>query len=264
MTGLEDHYDAFVRAAQAAADAAAAVVRPHFRTSLASDSKSDESPVTIADRDAERAIRGVLEAAFPDHGLIGEEHGVQRPDARLRWVIDPIDGTRAFITGRPVFGTLIALLDGETPILGLIDQPITGERWLGLAGRSTLFSGPFGGRAGVRACPNLDQAEMSCTAPDMVAGAEGPGWERLAAATRRVSWGGDCYAYGLLALGHIDIIAEGGLKPWDWAALAPVIEGAGGRITDWAGQPLRLDGDGRVLAVGDAALLPAAISLLNK
>jgi myo-inositol-1(or 4)-monophosphatase len=264
MTDLEHQLDHFVAAAEAAADAAAAVVRPHFRTRLASHSKSDESPVTIADRQAERAIRDVLEAAFPDHGLIGEEHGVVRPDARLRWVIDPIDGTRAFITGRPVFGTLIALLDGEQPILGLIDQPVTGERWLGVTGRPTTFTGPLFGEVGARVCQSLGDAEMSCTAPDMVAGDEAPGWSRLAAAVRRVSWGGDCYAYGLLALGHIDIIAEGGLKPWDWAALTPVIEGAGGRITDWSGQPLRLEGDGRVLAVGDAALLPAAISLLNK
>ncbi len=254
--------DAYIAAAEAAADAAGAVIRPYFRAGAAAEVKDDASPVTIADRNAETAMRALLTERFPDHGVLGEEAGLDRPDARLRWVLDPIDGTRAFITGRPVFGTLVALLDGETPLVGIIDQPVTGERWVGAAGRATRFRGPFGGVVGGRPCPALDRAELSCTSPEMFPPGTAPAWRRLADQVRRVSWGGDCYAYGLLALGQIDVVAEAGLKVWDWAALLPVIEGAGGRLTDWQGQAMRTDGPGQALAVGDPALLAPAIAAL--
>jgi histidinol phosphatase-like enzyme (inositol monophosphatase family) len=257
----------FVAAAEAAADVAGAVIRPFFRpgrdASLHAELKDDRSPVTIADRSAERAMRAVLAERFPEHGIHGEEFGLERPEARLRWVLDPIDGTRAFITGRPTFGTLVGLLRDGAPILGVIDQPVTGERWVGVAGRPTRFRGPFGGEPGCRPCPDLPEAELSCTSPEMLGAAERPGWQRLSRAVRRVSWGGDCYAYGLLALGQIDVIAEGDMKPWDWAALVPVVEGAGGRVTGWDGRPLGPDGPGRVLAVGDPVLLPQAAALLT-
>ena len=246
----------------AAADAAAAVIRPFYRAGVSADDKSDASPVTIADRTAELAIRAVLSQRFPEHGILGEEFGLDRPEARLRWVLDPIDGTRAFITGRPLFGTLIGLLDGDTPLLGLIDQPITGERWVGIAGQRTRFVGSYGG-AGCRFCPDLAGAEISCTSPSMFTGQAGDAFIRLQSATKRTTWGGDCYAYGLLALGHVDVIAEADLKVWDWAALVPVVEGAGGRMTDWQGAPLRQDGNGQALAVGDPALLAPAIALLQ-
>jgi histidinol phosphatase-like enzyme (inositol monophosphatase family) len=254
--------DRFLAAAEAAADVAGAVVRPFFRTGFAIDTKSDRTPVTIADRTAEQAMRAVLAERFPDHGVLGEEFGLDRPEAALRWVLDPIDGTRAFVSGRTTFGTLIALLDSETPVLGVIDQPVTGERWIGVAGRKTTFRGPFGGRPGCRPCASLSQAELSCTSPEML-GADQPRWDRLAGAVRRNYWGGDCYAHGLLALGQIDVIAETTMNLWDWAALVPVIEGAGGRVTDWQGQALRPGGDGRVLSVGDPALLPQIVTLLN-
>ena len=252
--------DDLVAAAEAAADAAGAVIRRYFRSVVAADLKADSSPVTVADRQAEQAMRAVLAAHCPDHAVLGEEDGLTG-GGRLRWVLDPIDGTRAFITGRPVFSTLVALLDGDAPLLGVIDQPITGERWVGAAGRVTGFRGPFG-VAGCRPCATLDQAELSCTAPEIFTERSAPRWRRLADGVRRVSWGGDGYAYGLLALGQIDVIAEATLKLWDWAALVPVIEGAGGRVTDWEGRPLRPDGDGQVLAVGDPALLPATIAAL--
>jgi len=254
--------DSWAAAAEAAADAAGAVIRPFFRAPLDATQKADRSPVTIADRAAEQAMRAVLAERFPTHGILGEEFGLDRPDASLRWVLDPIDGTRAFITGRPVFGTLVALLRDGVPVLGLIDQPITGERWVGVVGQPTRFRGPFGGRPGCRPCPRLAEAELSCTSPEMLDAAETMRWRRLAAAVRRTSWGGDCYAYGLLALGQLDLVAEAQMQPWDWAALVPVIEGAGGRVTDWEGRPLRLGSGPRVLAVGDAGRLPEAISLL--
>jgi len=252
--------DSLIAAAEAAADVAASVVRPFFRAGVTVDQKSDASPVTIADRSAELAMKGLLSQIFPDHAIAGEEFGTIGPSGRYRWVLDPVDGTRAFLTGRPQFGTLIALLEDEMPILGVIDQPITRERWIGAKGRPTLFRGEFG-RPGCRPCGSLAEAELSVTST-AVFGADLPRWERLRDSTRRVTYGGDCYAYGLIALGQIDIIAEATMQLWDWAALVPVIEGAGGAVTDWTGQPLRPDGDGRVLAVGDRGLLAEAVACL--
>jgi len=217
--------------------------------------------VTVADRAAEHAMRTLLAARFPAHGILGEEAGLQNPAAPLRWVLDPIDGTRAFITGRPLFGTLIALMDGDTPLLGILDQPISGERWIGLRGQPTRFRGAHG-RAGCRLCPRLAEAELGCTSPSMFTGPAGPAFARLQSAARRTTWGGDCYGYGLIALGMLDLVAEADLKIWDWAALVPIVEGAGGRMTDWSGAPLRSGGDGRALAVGDPTLLQEAVSLL--
>jgi myo-inositol-1(or 4)-monophosphatase len=253
----------FVSAAIEAAERAGAEIRPYFRAKVATERKGDASPVTIADRTAEQAMRAVLAGHFPSHGILGEEFGLQNPHSPFRWVLDPIDGTRAFITGRPVFGTLISLMHENRPIIGLIDQPITGERWIRVDGQATVFAGPFGGTPRTRLCPSLAQAELSCTSPDML-GEHMPAWRKLANSVARVTWGGDCYAYGLLALGQIDIIAECDLKIWDWAALLPVVEGAGGRMTDWRGQDLNPDNfDGRVIAVGDPALLAPALEKLN-
>ena len=254
---------AFIAAAEEVADAAGAVIRPLFRSALLVEAKGDASPVTEADRGAEQAIRAILSARFPDHGIWGEEFGADRPDAEWLWMLDPIDGTRAFVTGRPLFGCLIALLHRGRPVLGIIDQPAVGERWVGVAGRPTAFRSRLGGTAGCRPCKRVAEAELSCTSPDMFEPGDRPGFERLRAAARRVTWGGDCYAYGLMALGLLDIVAEATMKPWDWAALVPVVEGAGGRVTGWRGEALTLESDGRVLAVGDPALLPEAVALLT-
>jgi histidinol phosphatase-like enzyme (inositol monophosphatase family) len=251
----------FVQLATRLADRAGEVIRPYFRAALEADQKYDLSPVTIADRNAEQAMRALIAEHAPTHGIHGEEFGLENPDSPYRWVLDPIDGTRAFITGRPLFGTLIGLLHEGRPILGIIDQPVTGERWIGIEGQPTRFTGPFGGTAGTRACGSVATAELSATSPDMLAEAL-PRFQNLARASRRVTWGGDCYAYGLLALGQIDVIAERDLKIWDWAALVPIIEGAGGRITDWQGHALREGGPGEALAVGDPRLLPQAVAAL--
>ncbi|MBR0671401.1 histidinol-phosphatase [Neoroseomonas soli] len=256
--------DACIAAAEDAAEAAGAVIRPLFRSALLVEAKGDASPVTRADKEAEEAIRALIAARFPDHGVIGEEHGADRPDAEWVWVVDPIDGTRAFVTGRPLFGSLIGLLHRGVPVLGIIDQPVTGERWIGVAGQPTRFRAPLGGVPACRPCARVGEAELSCTSPDMFLPADKPGFERLRGAARRVTWGGDCYSYGLLALGLVDIVVDATMKIWDWAALVPVIEGAGGRVTGWRGEALTMQADGRVLAVGDPALLPEAVSLLTE
>ncbi len=251
----------FAGFAEQLADAAGAVIRPYFRTPVLAEDKADDSPVTRADREAEATMRRMISAAEPGHGILGEEYGSLDQDRRWCWVLDPIDGTRAFITGRPIFATLIGLLHNGEPVLGVIDQPITGERWVGIRGHRTRFRGPYGGIPGTRTCGALASAELSATSPEMFGGRL-PCFQRLAATVRRTSWGGDGYAYGLLALGQIDVIAEAGLKPWDWAALVPVIEGAGGRMTDWRGEVLTVSGPGEVLATGDARLLPHIIATL--
>jgi len=249
----------FIALANTLADAARPISARYFRTPVSVDDKSDASPVTIADREAEAAMRTILNKEVPEHGIYGEEHGVERADAEYVWVLDPIDGTRAFITGLPIWGTLIALLHKGVPVLGVIDQPILKERWLGVTGQqSTLNGQPIQ----VRACPTLDRAYMYSTSPIMFSGDVSRRHAALADAVKLFRWGGDCYAYGLLALGHIDIIAERGLKIWDWAALVPIIQGAGGSMTDWQGQPMREDGPGDALALGDPTLLSQAVAHL--
>ncbi len=250
----------FISLAHDLADVAGAVIRPYYRARLHADEKRDLSPVTVADREAELAMRALIAARCPDHGIHGEEFGLENPDSPYRWVLDPIDGTRAFITGRPLFGTLIGLLHEGRPVLGVIDQPVTGERWLGVAGRPTVFRGTYG-RAGTRTCRALADAELSATSPALLGDAKAD-FDRLAWLVRRVTWGGDCYAYGLLALGHIDIVAERGLRIWDWAALVPVIEGAGGRMTDWRGDALTVESAGDAVAVGDPSLLAGVVACL--
>jgi myo-inositol-1(or 4)-monophosphatase len=254
--------DPYLEIALAAADLAGTVIRPHFRTAVPADLKSDDSPVTVADRGAEEAMRALLRERCPDCGILGEEFGLERPEAELRWVLDPIDGTRAFITGRPIFATLISLMHGNDPLIGIIDQPVTRERWVGVAGRPTTFSGPLGGAAGTRMCAQIGDAELSCTSPELL-GEHLPRFQALQRVVKRTTWGGDAYGYGLLALGQLDIVVECSLKVWDWAALMPVVEGAGGRMTDWQGGRLQPGGDGHVIAVGDATLLPAVVAALR-
>jgi inositol-phosphate phosphatase/L-galactose 1-phosphate phosphatase/histidinol-phosphatase len=241
------------------ADAAGAAIRPHFRQPIPVDTKSDRSPVTIADRAAETAMRQRIEATWPAHGIIGEEFGRLRDDAEFVWVLDPIDGTKSFISGVPLFGTLIALWRRGRPLLGIIDQPITRERWVGAAGRPTTLNGAT---VKARHGTELSQATLFGFYFGMFTGADAVAFDRLAQRVRLVRGSADCYAYGLLATGFVDLIAEATMKPYDYAALIPVVEGAGGTISDWHGRPLTLDGDGRVLAAGDAALHAEAVKIL--
>jgi len=234
------------------ADAAATAIRPYFRARYDTEFKSDKSPVTEADRAAEAAIRAILEKERPQDGIIGEEYGATREEAERVWILDPIDGTRSFIAGRPIFGTLIALTQTGWPTIGIIDQPIAKERWAGMMGQPTTFNGK---PVTTRACRSLEEAIVASTGPQYFPGCTGEHFSRLAGQCRDTVWGGDCYNYALVASGHIDIVIEAGLKLHDIAALVPVVEGAGGRMCDWAGEPITADSDGRVIALGDPARL---------
>ena len=246
--------------AESLADAARAVIRRYFRRPLAVEDKSDLSPVTIADRESEAAMRRLIEERFPEHGILGEEHGSLRADAEHLWVLDPIDGTKSFNSGIPLFGTLIALLHRGRPVLGVIDQPILAERWIGAAGRPTTLNGA---RVETRRCAALAAATLFSTAPEsMFAGADAVGFARLRGAVKLTRTGADCYAYAQLASGFVDLVVEAQMKPYDYCALVPVIAGAGGVITDWRGEALGLQSDGRVFACGDPARATEARALL--
>lgn len=248
-----------IRLANRLADAAGTAIRPFFRARYRMEAKADATPVTEADRAAEAAIRTILEAERPHDGIIGEEYGDVREGAPRRWVLDPIDGTRSFIAGRPIFGTLIALIEEETPTLGVIDQPILGERWIGATGRATSFNGA---PAHTRRCARLADALLGTTSPYLFDDTERPRFEAVAKASANLVLGGDCYSYAGLAIGQLDLVVEAGLKLYDFAALVPVIEGAGGRMCDWQGRPLGASSSGQVIASGDPALIPAVLEAL--
>lgn len=241
------------------ADAAGAAIRPFFRRRFAMEAKADLSPVTEADRAAEAAMRAILAQERPDDGVIGEEYGPDRPDAERVWVLDPIDGTRSFVAGRPIFGTLVALLDRGQPMLGLIDQPISGERWVGARGAATTLNGA---PITTRPCPSLADAHLATTGPGYFTPESWSAFERARQAARDTLWGGDCYNYGLLAAGHLDLVIEDGLKLYDFAALVPIVEGAGGIMRDWNGRPLDMSSDGRVIAAGDPRLVDIVVGML--
>ncbi len=247
--------------ALALADAAGAAIRPLFRGQWDHERKADRSFVTEADRAAEAAMRKLIEDTFPADGIIGEEYGTRNEGAGRQWVLDPIDGTTSFLAGRPIFGTLIALVVEGWPVLGVIDQPILGERWVGVSGRPTLLNGK---PVRTRPCRSLAEASLATTGPHYFDDHDGGHFMGLAAQTdhRRMIMGGDCYNYALLASGYLDLVCEAGLKLHDWAALVPVVEGAGGTMCDWNGDPLHAGSSGHVLALGDPARLEDVIEAL--
>jgi len=247
------------------ADAAGSVIRPYFRKRIDVNDKGAAGfydPVTEADLRAEETIRALIATSYPQDGILGEELGDAPGTSGYRWVIDPIDGTRAFIAGQPLWGTLIALEYHGVPELGIIDQPILGERFLGYAGKASLITPDGTSALKTRACAHLKDALLSTTHPwDYFDESEGPAFVRLAQRVQMSRFGGDCYAYGLLAAGFIDIVVEAQLKPWDVAALIPIIEGAGGSITDWEGRPV--ENGGKVLATGDKRVHVEALAILS-
>ena len=249
-----------VALAHSLADAARPIAAKYFRTQVKIDDKSDATPVTIADREAETAMRELLTKHVPAHGVFGEEHGAVRTDAEYVWVLDPIDGTKSFIAGMPIWGTLIALMHNGTPAFGMMDQPFIGERFSGDNGAAT-YTGPSGSRKlATRKCASLSEATLFTTSPRLMNAKDRAQFERVEKDVRLSRYGGDCYAYCMLAAGHLDLIIETELKPYDVAALIPIVSGAGGIMTTWDGKPAQ--SGGRIVAAGDKRVHDAALKLL--
>lgn len=257
------NFQSYIATAHALAERASEVILPHFRADLTVDHKGGTmfDPVTVADRDAESAIRQALAEIYPEHGIVGEEFGDERTDADLCWIIDPIDGTRAFIMGQPLWGTLIGLTAGGTPLLGMMNQPYTGERFWSGESESYFARGDETRPIRTRPCPKLGNAILASTAPEVFDQEEFSRFEKLASAVRLRRFGGDCYNYCLLAMGQVDLVAEAGLKPFDILPLVPIIERAGGIVTTWEGGDPRHGG--RILAAGDPALHASALEILS-
>lgn len=250
----------FVDLAIRLSDTARGIAGRYFRRRFAVETKSDESPVTVADREIEAAQREMIESAFPEHGISGEEYGDARLNAEFVWVLDPIDGTKAFLNGIPVFTNLVGLARGGDPILGIIDQPTLEERWLGAAGHgTTLNAAP----ARTSAVDDLAEITVHATTPEMFARPDlSERFAQLAARTKYRRFGTDCYAYGLLASGHLHLVAEAEMKVQDYMPVVEVVRQAGGTISDWAGQPLGFASDGTVLASATPALHEKALAAL--
>ncbi|MCU0906632.1 MAG: inositol monophosphatase family protein [Rhodobacteraceae bacterium] len=246
--------------ASALADVARGIAMRHFRKGLEVSFKSDLSPVTVADREVEAALREMLGRLVPADGILGEEmesFGLER--ARV-WVIDPIDGTGAFATGSPLFGCLIGLLVGGRPALGVIDAPATGERWTALQGAGATLNGL---PCRVSGCARLADASVSSTSIHLYAPEPLAAFQRVTARAACARLGGDCYAYGLVAAGHLDAVVETGLQPYDYLPIVPIIEEAGGHITDWSGAPLDLTSRGDVVAAASLSLHAELLEHLN-
>jgi len=239
-------------------------IRPFFRTALGVENKSlagGFDPVTAADRAAEVAMRTLIKKTFPAHGIVGEELGAERPDAEYVWVLDPIDGTKSFICGMPAWGTLIALTRRGEPIYGMMHQPFTREHFTG-DGSAASYRGPAGDRTlRARPCALLQDAVLLTTSPLLMREPDRRRFQEVEQAVRLSRYGGDCYAYCMLAAGHVDLVIETELKPYDILALIPIITGAGGVVTTWAGGPAKAGG--RIVAAGDRRLHAAAIELLS-
>mmetsp|Transcript_51808 Transcript_51808/g.110135 ORF Transcript_51808/g.110135 Transcript_51808/m.110135 type:complete len:312 (-) Transcript_51808:56-991(-) len=255
------------------ADEARKVILPYWRKPIEVESKMEhnrptaESPVTIADQRAEETMRRLIEERYPNHGIYGEEYGQVRTDAEFVWVLDPIDGTKSFITGKPLFGTLIACLKNGEPIIGVIDQCVLNERWLGVVGKGTTLNGKSVTTEG---CSELKESMMYATTPHMFhEGEESYKFERMCNAVKRPLYGADCYAYAIVASGFgADVVVEADLGLYDYCAIVPVVEGAGGVMTDWRGNRLTLGNHqasmGRVVACANEELHREAIAILGK
>ncbi len=252
----------FLAMAHKLADAARPVLQSYYRRPLEIDEKGDASLVTDADRAIERTMRDLINAELPDHGILGEEYGPENLDAEYVWILDPIDGTKSFITGKPSFNTLIALCQNGKPILGVIDQAILDERWIGVSGQSTTLNGEV---VRARACEHLKDATIFTTGPDLFIEEKAiAGYKAAFRAARQPIYGIDSYGYGLIAMGFGDVLVESNLQPYDFCAAVPVIEGAGGVITDWNGDQLTINSGDLVIASGDARCHAEGIDVLKR
>ncbi|MBX2870222.1 MAG: hypothetical protein KTR18_16190 [Acidiferrobacterales bacterium] len=244
----------------AAADLARTITTRYFRQEIAITNKQDTTPVTIADSETEAAIKALIHKNHPTHGFFGEETGDQTADERWRWIVDPIDGTKSFATGNPTFGTLISVIHDDVPVIGIIDHPALQERWIGRAGEPTTLNGTVCCTSSEQ---QLNSATVYCTTIDMFTDASFQQFDRLSKHCRYRAFGGDCYNYGLLASGHTQLVCEADLKPYDFMALIPVIEGAGGIISDWNGEPLTPKSGDKVIAAANSGLHQQALSILQ-
>ena len=244
--------------AGALADRARSLARSYFRRPIEVEQKADRSPVTVADRAIEAEMRRMIRAEFPTHGIQGEEFAAEA-GTEFTWVLDPIDGTKSFVSGFPLFGSLIALLHEEHAVLGVIEIPALGERWVGCAGAATLFNGAA---VGTSDCTAIEQARVYSTTADAFHDDYLRRYQAYSRRARMRRFGGDCYLYGLLACGHCDLVIEAAMKPHDFQALIPVVEGAGGKISDWDGKALSARSGDRVLAAATTALWTQAVAAL--
>ncbi len=245
------------------ATASGEIILPFFRTALTVGNKKAGGfdPVTAADRAAENAMRNLIRRSFPSHGILGEEYGAERTDAEYVWVLDPIDGTKSFIAGMPAWGTLIALMRFGEPVFGLMHQPFMRERFSGDGG-AAHYRGPAGQRElHVRACGNISEALLATTSPLLMSEADRACFARVESKARLSRYGGDCYAYCMLAAGHIDLVIETELKPHDIVPIIPIVAGAGGIVTTWENGPAQ--NGGRIVAAGDRRVHAAALEMLN-
>jgi inositol-phosphate phosphatase/L-galactose 1-phosphate phosphatase/histidinol-phosphatase len=243
------------------ADEAGPIARRHFRHEMVVDNKPDRSPVTVADREIEAHLRSLIRARFPGHGILGEEQGRYATQSEYVWVLDPIDGTKSFISGVPLFGTLIALLHWGKPILGVVDHPVLNERWVGRPGQGASYNGEPCRTSG---CQQLANAIVMTTSPDSYGPEDYARFSRASLKARLRRFGGDCYSYALLASGHVDAVFGAGLEPYDFMPMVALVEAAGGMITGWQGETLSIDHhDGRVVVSASAALHAELLNQLN-
>lgn len=242
------------------ADKSREISAKYFRQNLSIENKSDASPVTIADREIEATLRELILNAFPDHGIFGEEFGTENLQAESVWIIDPIDGTGSFVYGIPLYGCLISLVRDGRPVLGVIDMPALDERWIGRVGENTQHNGAVCHSAN---CTDLNNARLLCTTPDMFNAREFEKFSRVSKSVKMRRFGGDCFCYGLLASGHVDLVIESDLKPYDFMAHVAVVEGAGGVISDWQGAPLTINSGPQVIAAATPELHRRALEFLT-
>jgi histidinol phosphatase-like enzyme (inositol monophosphatase family) len=253
--------DAFVRFAAEIADDARAITRRYFRQPLEVDHKADLSPVTRADRECEAMLRRRIAGTWPGHGILGEEHGREHLDSDFVWVLDPIDGTKSFITGNPLFGTMICLYHRWAPVMSVIDMPMLDERWTAIAGRGVTMNGAS---CAVSACRRLSQATIYTTSVDAFDPKSRLAFDAVSAQAKLRRFGGDCYSYGLLASGHIDVVFGASLEPYDFLPLSALVESAGGVMTDWSGnKPGPQTTGARIVASATAALHADILELLQ-
>jgi inositol-phosphate phosphatase / L-galactose 1-phosphate phosphatase / histidinol-phosphatase len=253
MKSLEEH----LQFTHCVLDETGIVACHYFNQPINAELKADASPVTIADVEIEAHIRRRIAETYPLHGILGEEQSAVNPLAAFCWVVDPIDGTKSFISGVPLWGTLLALLEDSQPIFGIVDVPALGERFVGMQGCRTVRNGQV-----IRAsdCDELASCIMSATSPDMFSAEEAKIFDSLSRKVRFRRFGGDCYNYAMLASGRVDAVIEAGLKPYDFLPIVPIVNGAGGIMTDWSGNRLTPESDGRIIAAATPALHQAILA----